>query len=347
MLEEKFKIFVTFHQKVPERLYKHLDAKYRRLFTVSAVNQKYEKDYSFDESFQVIREWELTKFDPFLQQHLYYETSTFYHVFHNKLYGDSEYVGFFHYDHVFFNHTFEDVIRTIKSSNARTNVFFQGLQYDQVDYYDKRLHAFFLSHYNQYFGTNFKAKDVQGPWLGMGAFIMPRHLYLKMAPWIVALCDDYRLRGYIEFMIDIKQSGCYNDRHFPKPVAAAYILECAFGFFLCLEKNITMCALHMQHDNRADAGYHLSRKLGLGGPLNERHMIQTVTGKLWLTRLGTVPIWSFVLRKCLLYVMRINHVGRLVLVELTPLTQLPDIMLFVEIWFMRAAAALVGSQTVF
>ena len=81
------KMFCVFHKDY----YVREDNYYFYFF---GVNEIYPKRRDTN----VIVEYELEKYNPFLQKRGYMETSTYLHVYWNKLYKDKEMIGFAQYD---------------------------------------------------------------------------------------------------------------------------------------------------------------------------------------------------------------------------------------------------------
>jgi hypothetical protein len=91
-------------------------------FTFFGVNEAYCKKYSKENN--VIFEYELEKYNPFLQKRGYMETSVYLHVYWNKLYQNKEMIGFSQYDmkhYQSYNYLDKDTIYLLNSGHSILN----------------------------------------------------------------------------------------------------------------------------------------------------------------------------------------------------------------------------------
>jgi hypothetical protein len=72
-----------------------------RDFIFFGVNEAFRKNNKKENN--VIYEYELEKYNPFLQKRGYMETSAYLHVYWNKLYKNNDMVGFSQYDMIHYN----------------------------------------------------------------------------------------------------------------------------------------------------------------------------------------------------------------------------------------------------
>lgn len=92
------KIFVVFHSSINEECYAELHPDELAHITFIAVNEKLEKKYPADPKYKIIKEWELSNFDPKFQEQGFNENSAIIHAHLNNLYEPGDRVGFAQYD---------------------------------------------------------------------------------------------------------------------------------------------------------------------------------------------------------------------------------------------------------
>ena len=92
--------YIIFHKKIYEDNTKSFHPEHmKHSLKWVAVNEKIEKEYTdYIPPECLIKEWEMTIYNPLYQMTNFYQNSVFLHIYWNKLYENSKYIGFAQYD---------------------------------------------------------------------------------------------------------------------------------------------------------------------------------------------------------------------------------------------------------
>jgi len=221
---EEFKIFVTFHGAINESCYSELSPEEFSHFVFVAVNEKRPKTYPQDPKYKIIKEWELPIYDTELQRKGYNENSVIYHVYINKLYGDSTRVGFCQYDMHFQRGSIDYVKRTMTPTSIHPMVMCGWNVCEGTFSKNNEIDNFYelVSSMNEFFPNAKFSKE--GGFPLANAFILPVNVLNTIMPWIIKItpkvyadcqrCEpaDWRRPGvYLEHAMGIVLSSLYNE----------------------------------------------------------------------------------------------------------------------------------------
>ena len=91
----KLNIFIVYHKNIqPDKNLSRYTEDIKNNFILYGVNEIHEKNIKSNNKYNNILEYNLPIYDPFLQKRGYMETSTYLHVYWNKLYENIDYVDF-------------------------------------------------------------------------------------------------------------------------------------------------------------------------------------------------------------------------------------------------------------
>jgi hypothetical protein len=92
--------YIVFHKKIYEDNTKSFHPEHmKHSLKWVAVNENVEKEYTdYIPPECLIKEWEMTIHNPLYQMTNFYQNSVFLHIYWNKLYENSKYIGFAQYD---------------------------------------------------------------------------------------------------------------------------------------------------------------------------------------------------------------------------------------------------------
>lgn len=162
-----------------------------------AVNEKIPKNYpDWIPKDCLIKEWEMKIHSPLYQMLNFYQNSTFLHLFWNKEYEKSKYIGFGQYDMGFDATEFEKIQSILKNSeDVVYGSFIYSLSSILPAYPYEVLQFIFLTPYNNYYGTTHtfdKIKEM--PLFLLHTFIIPSWFFNHMMPFVEQLIPHI-LRG--------------------------------------------------------------------------------------------------------------------------------------------------------
>jgi hypothetical protein len=185
-----FKIFICFHKKIHERLYKELTPENAAHLVLYGVNETISKA-----PIESIYEKYLDHYVSSLQKKLYNEGSCLYHVYQNNLYKNLSYVGFGQYDMCFSNKVLGE-INEIITNNPSMNIVFAGqfaiesykkpILQGSLKFITRGLKYFKsgLDNYNFFFDTKYTLEDIIDiPFIMCNTFIIPVKMYKKYMEW--------------------------------------------------------------------------------------------------------------------------------------------------------------------
>ena len=158
-------------------------------FTFVGVNEAFHKRNSPTPN--VIYEYDMKKYDPFLQKRGFMETSVYLHVYWNKLYEGKKMVGFCQYDTFHarkYDNLEENVIYMLPSG---ANVVDNNDEWDYIMFPERRNIDFLLDHYNKHHETTITKGNLKDmPVASWQTNIYPVAIYEKLCRWLEKLVVD-------------------------------------------------------------------------------------------------------------------------------------------------------------
>lgn len=185
------KNFIIFHKFINEsQIFPNFNDDYIKekyiYYTVNETFYKPKQDYKC----KTIKEWELKKYNPFLQKRGYMETSAYLHIYWNLLHNDLDFIGIFQYD----------MIHTIKYDNLDKNTIYLLHAKDYIVDNGKwnrsmlphlRDVDFLLKSYNKYYDTKYTVENLNRLPLSLWQCnIYPRMEFIKLCGWLTILVDE-------------------------------------------------------------------------------------------------------------------------------------------------------------
>ena len=219
------KVFNIWHNKLFDKCYDKLDDYSLQKITMYDVNQKYSKDYNKERNYNIVREYELNHYNNLYQDTNYCQTSCLYHVFKNKLYTNTNYIGFIQYDMELASDFIYDMEKKINSYENDT--YFYSLTVAnkvEVNYICKPYNNSILEKYNSYFNTSHKYDSIKShhkasKFICLHTFVIPTKSFIKMMTWYCTI-TDWLHKNYI--------NGLYSE-------SMSEVTEEIFGLFLLLQ----------------------------------------------------------------------------------------------------------------
>jgi len=155
-------------------------------FTFFGVNEIYTKKKDHN----VIVEYDLDHYNPFLQKRGYMETSAYLHVYWNKLYKNKDLIGFSQYD-MKHNTIYANLDKnTIYILNANEPIVHNN-QWNKLMFPELRNLKFLMKSYNTHFNTLFDIHELENLPLSLWQTnIYPVSIYEKLCSWLEVLVDD-------------------------------------------------------------------------------------------------------------------------------------------------------------
>ena len=178
-------------------------------FYFFGVNELYPKTRDIN----VILEYELEKYNPFLQKRGYMETSAYLHVYWNKLYTDKELVGFSQYD-MKHNEKYETRDKdTIYILNAREPIV-KNQKWSRLMFPNKRNLDFVLKSYNSHFKTKYSMKELENMPLSLWQTnIYPIRIFEKLCSWLEKFVEEiYPWSCQLPYETNFGSIGGYTER---------------------------------------------------------------------------------------------------------------------------------------
>jgi FkbM family methyltransferase len=238
----KLQIYNIWHNKLFDNCYEKLDEYSSEKLIMYDVNLKYNKIYNKDKKYNMLKEYELTNYESLYQDTNYCQTSCFYHVYTNKLYEKSDYVGFIQYDMILesnFIYAIEE-----KINNSQNDIYFYSLLDGNklnVKFVCNPYEKSILQKYNEYFNTNhsyetIKTNKKSSNFISLHTFVIPKKTYIKLMSWFVSI-KDWLHSNYLNKLYD---------------TSIAEITEEIFGLFLLLQmiedESIELEELKLYHE---------------------------------------------------------------------------------------------------
>jgi len=198
--KDKFVMYITYHTI----MFNMNDD-----FIYFGVNEIYDK-YKFHNQ---VLEYELEIYNPFLQKRGYMETSTYLHVYWNKLYKDKEMIGFAQYD--MFHPTYElsnDILYIFNIQNEDKiveNGMWNPLMFSNIVDLE-----YLIDHYNTFFHKKYSIKELENMPLSLfQTNIYPIKIYEKLCKWLEVLVKDiYPSKNQPPYETHFGSIGGYTER---------------------------------------------------------------------------------------------------------------------------------------
>ena len=178
-LNSNLEMFCVYHKKY----YFREDNFY---FTFFGVNEVYSKEKTCNN----ILEYELNKYNPFLQKRGYMESSVYLHVYWNKLYKNKDMIGFSQYDmkhNQIYNNLDKKTIYLLNTNNPIVkNGKWNSLMFPRIRNLD-----FLIKSYNNHFKKSYTIKELENKPLSLWQTnIYPVKIYEKLCGWFEKLIDE-------------------------------------------------------------------------------------------------------------------------------------------------------------
>jgi len=156
-------------------------------FVSFGVNEIYPKDKRNENT---ILEYELEKYNPFLQKRGYMETSAYLHVYWNNLHKNKTMIGFSQYD-MKHNETYEN-IETDKIYILNTGEsIVSNQQWHKLLHPTLRNIDYLINSYNRFYDKNYSMKELENMPLSLWQTnIYPVTVYEKLCKWLEILVEE-------------------------------------------------------------------------------------------------------------------------------------------------------------
>ena len=210
------KIFTVFHRAIDERLIFDLftPAEVQDLFTHYGVNAAHQPkqittldgqhhDNPRSSPANMLLEYDLSQYDPTLQERGFMETSCYVHLHANGLHQHLDYIGVCQYD-MRWTQAALALLRSIvagpSQSNSQCNIVY-GMPCGWIMNAQGHLHRltfanhfnwlFLLKSYNRFFHRNWEPKIAMlKPLTLWQTYLMPRQQFADLAAWLTVLCRE-------------------------------------------------------------------------------------------------------------------------------------------------------------
>jgi GR25 family glycosyltransferase involved in LPS biosynthesis len=236
------KIFNIWHNKLFDKCYKELDNYSLNKITMYDVNESYTKIYNREKNYNIIQEYKLPQYNSLYQDTNYCQTSCLYHVYKNKLYSNSNYIGFIQYDMELASDFIYDIEQKINTNED--DIYFYSLTVEnkiEVNYICKPYNNSILEKYNNYFNTNHTYESIKehkkhDKFICLHTFVIPTRTFIKMMTWYCTI-TDWLHNNYINCIYTESMSE---------------VTEEIFGLFLLLQiienNSIKLDVLKLHHE---------------------------------------------------------------------------------------------------
>jgi hypothetical protein len=156
-------------------------------FVSFGVNEIYPKEKRNE---NIIFEYELEKYNPFLQKRGYMETSVYLHVYWNQLHKNKTMIGFSQYD-MKHNETYEHIERDkIYILNTGESIV-SNQQWHHLMHHALRNIDYLIDSYNRFYNKNYSMKELENMPLSLWQTnIYPVVVYEKLCRWLEVLVED-------------------------------------------------------------------------------------------------------------------------------------------------------------
>lgn len=157
-------------------------------FIFFGVNEAFQKKNKKENN--VIYEYELEKYNPFLQKRGYMETSAYLHVYWNKLYKNNDMVGFSQYDMIHYNKYDNLNTDTIYLLPIDVYIVAHGV-WNKFMYSNFNNLNFLIESYNKFFCKTYTIEELEYmPLSLLQTNIYPVKIYEKLCAWLEILVEE-------------------------------------------------------------------------------------------------------------------------------------------------------------
>jgi hypothetical protein len=234
------KLYSIWHNKLFDECYNELDDETLQSIVMYGVNDKYEKIYNTEKGYNIQFESNLPFYNRQLQDNYYCQTSCMYHVYMNKLYTNTSYIGFIQYDMVLHKNIIQDIQDKIQTNKE---IYFYSLLCNKLHKQHLCLpykHSI-LEKYNQFFNTEHTYQSIVNSnksehYIILHTFVIPTSTFVKMMGWYCSMHDWLHENN-------VKHMYCSSP---------AEVTEDIFGLFLLLQMieddNIRLEPLQLTHE---------------------------------------------------------------------------------------------------
>ena len=240
--KKELSIFNIWHNKLFDKCYDKLDDYSLQKITMYDVNQNYTKIFNKDKNYNIVSEYKLDHYNSLYQDTNYCQTSCLYHVFKNKLYTNTNYIGFIQYDMELSSDFIYDMEQKINSSENDTYFYILTVANKvEVNYICKPYDNSILEKYNNYFNTShtyesIKAHHKADKFICLHTFVITTKTFINMMTWFCSI-TDWLHKNYI--------NGLYSE-------SMSEVTEEIFGLFLLLQiiedETIELKELKLRHE---------------------------------------------------------------------------------------------------
>lgn len=212
-------------------------------FVYYGVNEIFTKSIENQYGCKKILEYDLPRYDPFLQKRGFMETSAYLHVYRNGLYKHLDFVGFCQYDMAHkkrYENLDKNTIYLLRASGS----IVQNGQWHPHMFSGLRNIDYLLNHYNRHFGTEFTMTSLEGQLFSLWQTnIYPVQIYEKLCTWLDLLVKDaYPWSVEVPYETHWGVIGGYTERAIGLFNALEIIQGCNFE-----ELNLEHCAIYEKH----------------------------------------------------------------------------------------------------
>lgn len=178
-MKTSFEMYCVFHKI----FYLREDNKY---FTFYGVNETYHKSLGDN----IVLEYNLEKYNPFLQKRGYMETSAYLHIYWNKLYKNTDMIGFSQYD-MKHNEKYDNLDKNaIYLLNSGKFIAKDGC-WNELMFPNLRNIEFLIKSYNNFFCKSYTIAELEKMPLSLWQTnIYPVKMYQKLCGWLEVLVDE-------------------------------------------------------------------------------------------------------------------------------------------------------------
>lgn len=157
-------------------------------FVSFGVNEIYPKEKRNENT---IFEYELEKYDPFLQKRGYMETSAYLHVYWNQLHKNKTMIGFSQYD-MKHNETYENIeTDKIYILNKGESIVSNQQWHQLLHHPTLRNIDYLINSYNQFYNKNYSMKELENMPLSLWQTnIYPITVYEKLCKWLEVVVEE-------------------------------------------------------------------------------------------------------------------------------------------------------------
>ena len=242
-----FSIFIVYHKVLYEKFYETISEENKKHLVFYGVNEKLTNIPLKSSS---VYEPELPIYNPQLQEKRYNEASAIYHIYANRLYIPTQYVGFLQYDMCIENVSLNQVKDVIQDNPNKSIIFssFYALDESKHNLYGSlRLltepitgFGSLLNNYNTFFSKNYSIDTIiKSPWIMCNTFIIPIQMYEKYMSWV---------SSYLFGEIDMDDMNI-NKENRRNHINRGHIIEICTALFLAIEflEGSDICHININH----------------------------------------------------------------------------------------------------